>query len=263
MKSLKIPMTIEEFETAEFPFGWKDEYCDGFAYLTPREHGILMKIPVEKRRVANVAVIKPIDSASVGQLSELFYAAFVESVEFCDYTKSEIKRLARKNVKSFFDGKRGIPALELSRVAILPRAENSLVGACLVSRYKYGYKNEILFVRPEMQKNGVGTALVAAVMNDLSDADEKIFWSERHICNEASGAWHEKFGFVEEPDIMTAKFRRNYLRRKLWHHEKLANTEKTKEIKLLLWRAEIEVERLQAIEEVDFGAAWLAWKYDF
>lgn len=263
MKSLKIPMTIEEFELAEFPFGWKDEYCDGFAYLTPREHGVLMKTAVQSRQTQPAVVINPIESATFEELCELFFAAFVESVEFCDYTKTEIRREAQKNVKKFFDGKRGIPSLELSRVAVSPKAKKKLIGACLVAKYKYGYKNEILFVRPKMQKIGVGTALVSAVLNDLTEMGEKVFWSEYHICNKTSEAWHRKFGFIEETDILTAKFRRSHLRRQMWRNEKLVNSQKNEELKPVLLKAEAEVERLQKIEEIDFDAAWLSWKYDY
>lgn len=262
MKSLKIPMTVEEFENAEFPFGWKDEYCDGFAYLTPREHGVLMKISVERRPAETFAEIRPIAEVDRRELIELFYVSFVESVEFCDYSKSEIKKLAARNVRLFFDGKRGAPSLELSRCAVLPEDER-LIGACLVSRYTYGYKNEILFVRPEFQKKGVGTALVSGVLNELDAMSEKIFWSEYHICNLQSRTWHEKFGFAEVTDILTAKLRRNHRRRAFWRSEQLGDAQRAAELKPLVKEAESEVERLKKIEDEDFDAAWLRWKYDY
>jgi hypothetical protein len=157
MKSLKIPMTIEEYHLAEFPFGWKDEYCDGFAYISPREHGILMKIPVEKREVKlSAGEIRPASEATFEDLTKLFYASFVDSVEFCDYPKSEIKKQAEKNVRKFFNGRRGIPQLDLSRVIVVNEPEKQFVGACLISKYKYGYKNEILFVHQKRFRNGIG-----------------------------------------------------------------------------------------------------------
>ncbi len=263
MKSFKIPMTIDEFYTAEFPFGWKDEYCNGFAYISPREHGVLMKMPVEKRQVETFVEIYPVSKTNDKELSKLFYASFADSVEFCDYTKTEIKERAKRNIEKFFDGERGIPALELSRIAVLPDEKKSLIGACLISKYKYGFKNEILFVRPKFQNKGIGTALVSGVLNDLSKQGEKKFWSEYHICNEQSAAWHKKFGFVEETDIMTAKFRRVFLRREVWRFEKLGKAQKVEELKPLLEKAEAEVEILEKVQEKDFGAAWLSWKYDY
>jgi len=263
MKSFKIPMTVDEFHLAEFPFGWKDEYCDGFAYFTPRTHGVLMKVPVETRPLINSIEIKPISETTVEKLIELFYDSFADSVEFCDLPKSQIKKRAAKNVKNYFNGERGIPALELSRIAAVPTDENNLMGASLVSKYKYGYKNEIIFVRPESQNQGVGTTLAANLLNKLNELGERVLWSEYHICNAQSERWHKKFGFIEVTDIMTAKFRRNFYRHEVWRCERLNLTENIDELKSILKEVEAEVERLEAIEEKDFGAAWLSWKYDY
>jgi GNAT superfamily N-acetyltransferase len=260
MKSRKIPMTVEEFELADFPFGWKDEYCDGFAYFSPREHGVLMKMPVEKREVAGDFEILPVSEAGGDDLVELFYGSFVDSVEFCDLSKSQIKKEAKKNVGKFFDGKRGEPRLELCRIA---KSEDRLIGACLISKYKYGYKNEILFVRPGQQRKGLGSALVADVLGALHSKGEKIFWSEHHICNELSANWHRKFGFTEETDILTARLRRNYLIHQINRHERLGNPQQAAPLKPLLEKAQSEVTRLEKIQEEDFDAAWLRWKNDY
>ncbi len=259
-KNFKIPMTIEEFEICEVPFGWKNEYFDGFAYITPRSHGVMMKVPVEKRNVNSFVEIKPISEVSFDELCRLFYDSFVESVEYLNRTKPEVKREAKKEIANFFNGKRGIPQLELCKVAVL---DEKNVGACLVSKYKFGYKNEIIFVHPKYQHKNIGSALVADVLNDLDKLNEKVFWSEHHICNELSASWHRKFGFIEETDIMTAKFRVNYYRHEVYRNKKLNDKIRLKVLKPLLKKAEKEVERLQKIEDEDFQAAWMSWKYDF
>lgn len=138
-----------------------------------------------------------------------------------------------------------------------------MIGACLVTKYKYGFKNEILFVDPDCQRKRIGTSMVSAVLNDLYGKCEKNFWSEHHICNELSRSWHEKFGFVEVTDIMTAKYRRNYFRSEIWRNEQLGNHQKTAELKLLNEQAEKDVKTLEEIEKRDFEAAWLRWKYEF
>jgi RimJ/RimL family protein N-acetyltransferase len=263
MKSRKIPMTAEEFQLAEFPFGWKVEYCDGFAYYTPRSHGVLMKTAVAPQAVKARIEIQPIFSVTFEDLCELFYAAFADSVEFCDYPKNEIKISAQRNLKDFFNGERGIPQAQFCRAAIVPKRKKSLVGTCLISKYKYGFKNEILFVRPQFQGKGIGTALVSSVINDLYAAGENCFWSEYHICNRQSANWHRKFGFTEEPDIMTAKFRFRFLQKEVWRNEQFGKAKKIKELKPLLKKAAAEVERLKEIEKKDFDAAWLKWKYDY
>jgi predicted N-acetyltransferase YhbS len=253
-------MTIEEFEVCEVPFGWKDEYYDGFAHITPRAHGVMMKMPVEQRNVETVAEIKPFSEASKRELVELFYDSFVDSVEYVNRTKEEVKKNATREIRNFFGGKRGIPQLELSKIAVL---DNRKVGACLVSKYKFGYKDEIIFVHPKYQRKNIGSALASAVLDDLDELGEKFFWSEHHICNELSASWHRKFGFMEETDIVTARLRESYYRREVYRNEKLNKQSKLKELRPLLEKAEKEVKRLQKIEDEDFQAAWLSWKYDF
>lgn len=220
-------------------------------------------MPVEKRSFESFAGIFPVSKTTLAELSELFFDSFIESVEFCDISEDKMRKRSVKNIDNFFKNKRGIASLELSRIAVLSGEKNRLVGACLISRYEYGFKNEILFVRPKYQNRGIGTALVSNVLIDLSKMGEETFWSERHICNEQSAAWHAKFGFIEEPDIMTARFRRSYLRREVWRNESLGNLQKLEELKFLLEKAEAEVERLKVIEKEDFDAAWLRWKYDY
>ncbi len=260
MKNFKIPMTIEEFEVYQVPFGWKDEYSNGFAYITPREHGVMMKIEITKRQIESQAEIRPISEASFEELAKLFYDSFVNSVEYYTQTKNEVKKAAQREINNFFNGRRGIPQFDLSKIAV---TDSKKVGASLVSKYKYGFKNEILFVHPKHQGKNIGTALVSSVLNDLDNLGEKIFWSEHHICNELSANWHRKFGFMEETDIMTARFRRNYYRHEVYRNERLGHPEKVLELKLFREKAEAEVERLEKIEDEDFKRAWLSWKYDF
>lgn len=253
-------MTIEEFEICEVPFGWKDEYCDGFAYITPRQHGVLMKISVEKRKVESVAELKPISEINNAELIELFFDSFVDSVEYLNEPEQTVRKKARREIANFFKGRRGIPQIEFCKVAIV---DNLKVGACLVSKYKYGYKNEIIFVHPNFQQRRIGSLLVSAVINDLSKIGEQFLWSEHHICNELSANWHRKFGFVEVTDILTAKFRANFYRHEFYRYEKKGDQAKLAYLKPLLENAKKEIERLNNIEKDDFDAAWMSWRYDF
>jgi GNAT superfamily N-acetyltransferase len=237
MRSLKLPMTIEEFELAKIPFGWKDEYSNGFAYITPRDHGVLLKLEIERRELKTFAEIQPISVVNFEGLAELFYESFVDSV--------------------------GIPQLDLCRAAILPDEKLKLAGACLVSKYKCGYRNEILFVRPKFQGKGIGTALVTTVLNELETLGEKIFWTEHHICDEQSANFYRKLGFVEETDIMTARFRRNFLWQEIRRYKHFGDLPKVTELENLLIKTEAEIVMLEKIEEIDFKAARLMWKYDY
>lgn len=263
MRSLKIPITYEEYELMEWKFGWKHEYWDGFARLSPRYNGVLVKLPIEKRELETTIKIRAVTKQDFEQLVGAFYDAFVDTVEYCNRFKRDVKESARRNVRDFFAGERGIPHLNLSKAAVSPRNKNRIVGAALISKYKYGFKNEILFVRPKYQNKRIGTALVSSVLSDLHDKKEKIFWSEYHVCNEQSAAWHKKFDFVEEPDITVARMRYRYFQHEVWRHERIGEKEKAKKFKPLLKKAEAELKRLEKLEEKDFGAAWLRWRRDF
>lgn len=256
-------MSVDEYHLAEFPFGWKAEYWDGHARISPRHNGVFVKVSIVPRKIESIAEIKPLSAINFEDLCELFYSAFADSPEFCDYTKAEIKRTAEKNIRYFYDGKRGIPQPQLSRVAVLAKRKKPFVGACLITKYKYGYKNEILFVRSALQNKGIGTALVAAVLNDLCESGETNLWSEYQICNAQSAAWHKKFGFSDEPDIMVARLRRAYLRGEIWRQTQLRNLEKAKEFEPLLKEVEAEFDRLVEIEKNDFEAAYSRWRNDF
>lgn len=264
MKSPKIPMTYEEFDLMEQKFGWKHEYWDGHAHISPRRNGVMMKIPIEKHFVETDFEIKPVKESFSDELIETFYAAFVDSPEYCNYKRRDVKKSAKKNIALFFDGGRGIPQLAFSRAAFVPDQKSKIAGAMLISKYKYGYKDEILFVLPEFQRNGIGTNLAASVINALAtETDEQFFWSEYQICNAKSAAWHTKFGFIEQTDIMTAKFRWRYFQHEVWRNEELGNLQKAAELKPLLEKAESEVEHLEKIQDEDFDAAWMSWRYDY
>lgn len=256
-------MSIDEFHLAEFPFGWKDEYWDGHARISPRHNGVFVKVPVEPREIETIAEIKLLSAIGFDDLCKLFYTAFVNSAEFCDYKKSDVKRSAEKNIRNFYDGRRGIPQLELSRVAFSPKRKKPFVGACLITKYKYGYKNEILFVRPGLQNKGIGTALVSTVLNELHKSGETTLWSEYQICNEPSAAWHKKIGFIEEPDILVARLRRSYVRREIWRHTQLGNLERASEFESLLKNVEARLKLLEEIEQIDFKSAYSSWRNDF
>ena len=263
MKSLKIPMTFEEFDLMEWKFGWKHEYWDGFARLSPRFNGVLVKMPVEKRELESGMRIRSVSESDYDQLVGAFYDAFVDTVEYCNLAKRDVKESAQRNIRDFFAGERGIPQLDLSKAFVSTQNKNRIVGAALISKYKYGFKNEILFVRPKYQNMRVGTALVSSVLNNLKGKREKIFWSEYHVCNEQSAAWHKKFGFVEEPDITVARMRFHYFYHEVWRREKAGEKEEAKKIKPLLKKAKAELKKLEKIEEENFGAARLSWKYDY
>jgi GNAT superfamily N-acetyltransferase len=261
MKNPKIKMTAAEFEGFPVPFGWKAEYWGGFARMSPWQQSFMLKVAVRLRAVTANANIVPLAETNPEALSRLFYHAFAQTVEYCGHTQKQVRAAAVDAISDFYGGKRGLPQWGLSWVARLPTRRNTLVGACLVSRYTYGFKLEMLFVHPKHQRSNIAAALVARVMDGLNGLGETTLWSERHVANEASAWWHRKFGFVEEPELGTAALLRNHYARELRRHEQAGDLPESLRLKTLLALAETELARLQAIEATDFGAARLMWRY--
>jgi GNAT superfamily N-acetyltransferase len=260
MNPFRTPMTWEEFDFAEIPLGWKAEYFDGYAHITPRHHGVMMKIKVEPREIKSSVKIELISATTPEDLSKLFYSSFVKSVEYVGCTKYRVKKASIREVDNFFAGKRGIPQIDLCKIAFF---NDNLIGACLVSKYKFGFKDEILFVHPKHQRKGVGNALVSSVLNDLNNLGETIFWSEHHICNELSAKWHRKFGFDEVTDFMTLKYRRSYYKQEIYRLEHFGDFENIPQLKEKLEKVESEIKRIENLEEKDYRAAWGTWKYEY
>ena len=163
---------------------------------------------------------------------DAFVAAFRDTIEYCDCEDERILDSARKNVIGFFSGERGTP-LPASRLALVPRPEgerDSVVGAALVIGMRGGsVLLDVLFVTPEWQRAGVATALVSSVVDHLHDSGHGTLKSRYNLGNDASRAWHRKFGFVDDSDSDLFMSWRNRTRderhaeHELWRREKLGD----------------------------------------
>jgi hypothetical protein len=47
--------------------------------------------------------------------------------------------------------------------------------------------------------------------------------SRYHIGNDASRRWHQRFGFIEEPDLQRAQLYCTAARQELWRRERMGN----------------------------------------
>jgi len=96
VKNQKIHMSPDEFELMPHPFGWKVEYWDGMAHLTPREYNIKVKLALKPHEAVSSERIRPVDRRLKGQMIEIFFETFRDSVEFCNsWYRHEIWRLER------------------------------------------------------------------------------------------------------------------------------------------------------------------------
>lgn len=251
VKSEHPKMSMEEFELLPMRPGWKHEYWDGRAHITPREHGVVVAMPVTARGVETSLVLRRATGADAPGLTSAFLEAFIDSTEYCDWETEKISDAADKAIRSHFAGERGKPHLA-SRVAIgfdSERGGDSIVGAALLAHAPRYSILDLLFIRPAWQRHGIATALLSDAMNELHSGGEAILKSAYHAANDASMIWHQRFGFVEEPDLMRARLYSSAARHELWRRDKTGGlTDRDRvELQSEADRWEIEVERLEEI----------------
>ena len=220
-------MSFQEFELLPWKPGWKYEYWDGLAHITPRHQVVTVRSEVRPCHVDSSCRLRPVFPEDEAELVDTYLAAFENTMDYCDYDSSQIADSARSNVKDFFDGKRGT-ALPVSRVALDER--DAVVGAALlIGEEAQPPLLEMLFVTPGRQRGGAATTMVSAASNALHDAGEQFLESRFMQGNEASEAWHGRFGFIELPDLTLAQSRYRAAQHELWRRarpESLAEAER-------------------------------------
>jgi GNAT superfamily N-acetyltransferase len=230
MKSQHIPMSIEEWELIAHPFGWKVEYWDGQAQLSPRDHHVRSKLTLEYREIEGSWEIVPFDQSFQSRAIEVFFEAFQDSVEFCDWPTATIREHITKNVNSYFQGVRGKP-LPVSVVALDgdrtgSPMEDRLVGLALfVEDKKAQTVLDLLFVKPQYQRMGIATQMVTIAANALHKNGVGELYCDRHICNDHSHDWQRQYGFQEIPDPFYCRLKYSWYRNEIWRREKLGQTE--------------------------------------
>lgn len=212
MKSQRIPMTIEEFHRMPHRLGWKHEYYNGQAHITPSESAIVTaSLPVAPRPVIAPCSLRPPTEEDLNALIPVYYAAFAESADYCDMEMRMIVKSAQRNLTRYFIGERGRPLPE-SRLAV--DGEKIVGAALLVEEEGKAAFLDLLFVIPAWQRRGVANALLADALNALANAGYPELTSRFRLGNEASREWHHRFGFVDKPDHFMA---RHYFRH--YQHE--------------------------------------------
>lgn len=251
MRSQHIRMTVEEYHLLPALPGWKCEYFDGKAHLTPRHQIAFASVPIAPCPVVTEPRLRNVTPEDASALSVPFFAAFEESCEYCDWTPERIRKAGEECIARCFNGKRGRP-MEASRVAIAvePAGTTEIIGAALIIQSKYGPYLDLLFVHPHYQRDGLATAMVASALNALHSAGECSLLSAYDVANTASMAWHQKFGFVEEPDLLLARLRLRYYRQEVRRFQSVEATEaEQRTIRRRLKDAEAWVKHLEEREK--------------
>ena len=209
MKSQHSPMTGDEFQRLPHRLGWTHEYYGDKAHITPSEMAIVTaSLPVTRQSVAAPCLLRPPKEDDLNALIPAYYAAFADTIDYCDGEMKAIVKAAQKNLTGFFAGERGRP-LPAARLAV---DGGKIVGAAMLVEKKDGRAFlDLLFVIPGWRRRGVANALLADALNALHDAGYPELSSRFMLGNEASREWHHRFGFVDKPDRwMTTAYYRHY-----------------------------------------------------
>lgn len=208
MRSQHFPMSKGAFDRMPRKLGWKHEYWDGQAHISPRWQSVTVTLAVQPRPVHASYTIRAVTAEDEPQLVTGYIAAFEDSFDFCDWELAKIHTAAREDVRKMLSGQRG-RLLPASCLALDPHAatrEEQLIGAALIT-HSDGHLPllDIVFVVPQWHRRGVATTLLATVSNAMHAAGMPTLESHYMLGNAESRAWHQHFGFVEEPDLLLAK----------------------------------------------------------
>jgi GNAT superfamily N-acetyltransferase len=203
MRSRHTNMSLEEFRLLPRDPGWKYEYFEEMAHITPRARVATVRVAVDSRPSESPLPLRGVVASDREGLAAAYVAAFADSAEYCDVPLEGISRSARENIRGFYAGDRG-EALPSSCVAVDEAAGDLaevVAGAALVTRAKDGCPLlDMLFVRPRRQRQGLAAALVSWSLRRLLAEGEATLRSRYLLANEPSRAWHRHFGFTLEPD---------------------------------------------------------------
>jgi GNAT superfamily N-acetyltransferase len=218
-----IPMSFEAYEVMERPFGWKVEYWDGHARLSPRTIGVTTKVNLSPRNLSHNYILVPVSSGDREAMIAGYCETFSASVEFCGWPMASIAESAAKDISNYLSGKRGEP-LSASVMALTPGSQVLAGLALVIHRPNYGAYMDLLYVRPEFQRQGVGTALLNWAIDRLIESGFPTLSSSYHICNEPSRRWHHRHGFEDEYDWYYARLKVGWYDMEIWRREQLGLT---------------------------------------
>ncbi len=245
-------MSFDEFDTIERLLGWKTEYWDGYAHLTPRGMGVKTRLDFE-----SVSVLKAI-SKDIGhpeftfitptpdhtqQMIDGYIASFINSVEFCGWPIADIFEEAHRDISLYFEGKRGKP-LSASAIALDPKTQQ-VIALSLISEKQQSARLELLYVRPLYQRQGIGTDLIHHSVRALRQQGYSQLTSRYHICNHHSCEFYHKLGFRDVCDRYYLRIYTSWLRNEIHRRESLRMLSGIEEMKQEQKQLENKLETLE------------------
>jgi GNAT superfamily N-acetyltransferase len=149
-----------------------------------------------------------------------YFEVFVDSVEFCDWPTAQVQDSAEKCIGHYFAGMKG-ESLPASVIALEPDSQKLAGLALFILTKEQKPHLRLLYVRPQFQRKGMATAMVAWGINALIESNFQALFSTYHICNEESRLWHRRFGFQDIYDSYYIRFKLAWLNQEIWRREQL------------------------------------------
>ncbi|MEM9090761.1 MAG: GNAT family N-acetyltransferase [Cyanobacteria bacterium P01_F01_bin.53] len=220
-----IPMSISQYELSEHPLGWKTEYWDGKAHLTPREMGVkicldLASLSPPPSQNPHPHTLIPLDESYTEQMIDGYFAAFINSVEFCDWPVKAIQDSAQRDIAGYFTGKTGAPS-PASVIALEPNTQKLAGLAMFRIKGEREAHLSLLYVRWPFRRQGLATAMLHHGIHHLRQANYQQLNSRYHICNDHSRQFYHKLGFKDIFDPHYLRIKIGYLRHEISRREKL------------------------------------------
>src|ERR1700687_1667901 len=212
MPLVKLSLTMEQFHQLPRNGAYKYEYIGGQAYLSPRPRHYHALLELQPRSVNAEVIVRPVVPGEGMNLARLFAASFGSIQPFGDLDDATRLQASRESLARVLAGGDG-PFIE--RASFVAVDEERTIGAILVTLlpdgdpcdhecYEWREKPptdciekrlgrphlKAVFAAPDARGNGIGTALLAATINELLKMGYKELLSTFMIGNELSTLWH-------------------------------------------------------------------------
>ncbi|MEL6490602.1 MAG: GNAT family N-acetyltransferase [Cyanobacteria bacterium J06621_3] len=245
----RIPMSYEAFDTIEHILGWKTEYWDGYARLTPRPMGIETCLtfetftPTKTVNAPKLTFITPTADYAQAML-DCYIAAFINSVEFCGWPTDRIFEEAQQDLSLYFKGKRGKP-LPASVIAIEPQTGDVVGTALVTNKEEKGACLGLLYVRPSHHRKGIGTHVITRSVEILTRQGYSQLTSRYHICNHQSRQFYHQLGFEDRHDRYYLRTYTAWLGHEIYRREKLKMLDDLEKMKQEQKQLQEKLEKLE------------------
>lgn len=206
-------MPAEEYLKMQQPFGYKVEYYNGEAVFQPRELCVDGHLLLKSREFQPRYTYQSVEISHQQAMKQSFFAAFSDTIEFCNWPEQAIRQHAEKNIDDYFAGARGKP--HSASKLLLDQNSKAVALALFLTANEGKIKLDLLFVLPAFQHQGIATEMVSLAINELLQQGITEIHSSWHALNQASQNWHHHLGFTDVYDQYYIRLKYSWYQREI------------------------------------------------